>query len=709
MQNKPLISIIIPMYNVEKYIIRCIESCIYQSLKNIEIIIVDDCSSDNSLNLVNQYKDKRIKIIKNKINYGTFKTRIEGLEASNGEYILFLDGDDYIKPNTCEILNNTINKYKDLDVVFFGMEFYPKTRKRVPPPVIIEELQNGEILKAVFAHCATPPWHIWAKLYKASHILHACRLIVAHMGDFEQLHMAEDVLKSFAVLAIAKKSIGIKDKLYVYCNNQDSITNKIDKNTINKKINDLNRIIKYLDRFEEINEIKNNKYFLISKIKTQNILKATMELEYRYATRGGADNTALLKSLHKINALPHKMANICKNFCLHINPWKNQALRNLNSNSTLKSIRILFIRTNPINPDNRVQKSAFSLSKLNTKVSILAWDRDRNIDSIEEVNNIKIHRIGIKSTYGAGLKIIFQLMKFQIKELIFLFKNRKNIDCIHACDFDTILPAFLIAKIYKKILIYDIFDYYVDTFQVPKLLKPFIKYIDSIVINNVDACIICSKQRIKQINPAKPKNLGIVHNSPDNFVLKNNFQLKSNAKNKIKIAYVGIFSYDRYLEDLLELISKNQHLELHIAGFGILQNIVEKYATNSKNIYFYGKIPYSSTLELESKCDIITALYSPKIKNHIFAAPNKFYESLMLGKPIIMIKNTGMSEVVESNNIGEVIEFSALNLKNAIEKIAKSENENKINLRKQIYRNEFSWEAMEEELFRIYRIFFKKI
>lgn len=299
MQNKPLISIIIPMYNVEKYIIRCIESCIYQSLKNIEIIVVDDCSSDNSLNLVNQYKDKRIKIIKNKINYGTFKARIEGLEASNGEYILFLDGDDYIKLNTCEILNNTINKYKDLDVVFFGMEFYPKTRKRVPPPVIIEELQDGEILKAVFAHCATPPWHIWAKLYKASHILHACRLIVAHMGDFEQLHMAEDVLKSFAVLAIAKKSIGIKNKLYVYCNNQDSITNKIDKNTINKKINDLNRIIKYLDEFEKINEIKNNKYFLISKIKTQNILKATMELEYRYATRGGQIIPPYLKACIK--------------------------------------------------------------------------------------------------------------------------------------------------------------------------------------------------------------------------------------------------------------------------------------------------------------------------------------------------------------------------------------------------------------------------
>ena len=68
---------------------------------------------------------------------------------------------------------------------------------------------------------------------------------------------------------------------------------------LNKKINDLNRIIKYLDEFEKIDEIKNNKYFLISKIKTQNILKATMELEYRYATRGGQIIPPYLKACIK--------------------------------------------------------------------------------------------------------------------------------------------------------------------------------------------------------------------------------------------------------------------------------------------------------------------------------------------------------------------------------------------------------------------------
>ncbi len=95
--NSVKVSIIIPVYNVEKYISQCLESAINQSLKDIEIIIVDDCGSDKSMDIAQEYakNDNRIKIIKNRQNQGPFTSRNNAVLAANGEYLVFLDSDDF--------------------------------------------------------------------------------------------------------------------------------------------------------------------------------------------------------------------------------------------------------------------------------------------------------------------------------------------------------------------------------------------------------------------------------------------------------------------------------------------------------------------------------------------------------------------------------------------------------------------------------------
>ncbi|WP_301037662.1 glycosyltransferase family 2 protein, partial [Helicobacter japonicus] len=110
MPNNPLISIIIPTYNVESYIGRCLDSCINQTLGDIEIIVVDDCGSDNSIKIAKEYvkKDSRIRIIHNESNLGLFSARIQGERVAKGAYILPLDADDYISIFTCKILYRTL-------------------------------------------------------------------------------------------------------------------------------------------------------------------------------------------------------------------------------------------------------------------------------------------------------------------------------------------------------------------------------------------------------------------------------------------------------------------------------------------------------------------------------------------------------------------------------------------------------------------------
>ena len=107
------VSIIIPVYNVENYLRKCLDSIINQTLKEIEIICIDDCSTDNSYSILEEYSkiDSRIIIIKNDVNKGSGNTRNVGIEKAKGEYIGFIDSDDFINDIYFEELYNTAKKF----------------------------------------------------------------------------------------------------------------------------------------------------------------------------------------------------------------------------------------------------------------------------------------------------------------------------------------------------------------------------------------------------------------------------------------------------------------------------------------------------------------------------------------------------------------------------------------------------------------------
>jgi glycosyltransferase involved in cell wall biosynthesis len=131
-----MISVVITCYNLEDYISRCLESIIYQTHKNLEIIVINDYSTDNSLNIINEFikKDSRIKVINNEKNYGAGKSRKIGIEAANGKYISLIDGDDYITENFLESLYNIAEK-TDAEIVsgvmMCGDRVYNKLKQEI--------------------------------------------------------------------------------------------------------------------------------------------------------------------------------------------------------------------------------------------------------------------------------------------------------------------------------------------------------------------------------------------------------------------------------------------------------------------------------------------------------------------------------------------------------------------------------------------------
>lgn len=114
------ISIVTTAYNIENYIKECIDSLLAQTYKNIEIILVNDCSTDSTISVVSQYNDDRIKIINHAVNMGAGWARRTGIEASTGDYVITVDGDDWISPTFIEDLVNNA-KETNADIVSGGI------------------------------------------------------------------------------------------------------------------------------------------------------------------------------------------------------------------------------------------------------------------------------------------------------------------------------------------------------------------------------------------------------------------------------------------------------------------------------------------------------------------------------------------------------------------------------------------------------------
>lgn len=372
--------------------------------------------------------------------------------------------------------------------------------------------------------------------------------------------------------------------------------------------------------------------------------------------------------------------------------------------------RVILLRSNPVNPDPPVEKAALALLKAGYNVTIIGWDRDSDYKLKKDLFQIsdykaEVIRFGIKAQFSGGIrKNLFPLCHFLNRLRSWLIKNKSAYDIIHAFDFDTGFVASGYAKKFNKKFVYHILDYYVDSHELRKtaIEKPILK-LENSVIHSADATIICTEKRKEQIAGSAPKRLAVIHNTPSESQIRQ-CDNKTKQTGRTKIVYVGILEPSRLLQEIVDAVSENNTMELHVGGFGILNDFFIEKSRTFDNIYYYGKLAYDQTLSLENECDIMLAIYDPAIENHRFAAPNKFYESLMLGKPVIMVRGTGMSEIVEGNSIGELIEYSKEGFIDGVNRLIERKYEwYSIGYKmKEIYRNQYCWDEMERRLLELY-------
>lgn len=368
---------------------------------------------------------------------------------------------------------------------------------------------------------------------------------------------------------------------------------------------------------------------------------------------------------------------------------------------------IAYIRSNSIFDDSRATKEIIAIAELGFRVVVLAWDRFG--DGLEKCNsvfksysNVKFLMFNCEAKNGIGLKGINKLFKWFEWLNKQLDSLKEDLAAIHSCDLDTGLCVRKFSKKNNIKYIYDIYDYYVDTHKIPLFLKCFIERQEILTINQSLVTIICTKERLKQIIKSRPNKVEVIYNSPD---ISNS--IFENAGSKFDYVYCGGLTKKRLVDQILINYRFNSDLKFLFAGNGEKEivELAEKLSSEFENFIFVGSIEYSQVLKYESESLCLSAIYDPKYRNHRLCAPNKFYESLGLGKPIIVCKNTGIDKIVDEYGIGKSINFDVSEFYSSIRDFKKDSCYSKrasdigINL----FKTSYDWSLMKKKIESIYK------
>jgi glycosyltransferase involved in cell wall biosynthesis len=280
------ISIIIPLYNSEDYILACLKSISEQAYINTEIIVIDDYSSDNSVDIVKKYtkKDPRVKLIQCKENVGQAVRRLDAVETAIGEYVAFVDSDDFIAPNLLSTAYRVIKEH-DADLVAFKLyniksetkatyrKYRAKLQQWSTSYTVRGILLDAEIFENQLQINTKNPNpeladfsinnHYPLKLFKRS------LFNGLEKPEYKRATWREDLL-SARIIFFAKKCVAIENKLYFYRkNNKDSTESCLDLSAVDSAayiLNNLNTFLKNNDYIKRKSTLEHLNIYMLSNL-----------------------------------------------------------------------------------------------------------------------------------------------------------------------------------------------------------------------------------------------------------------------------------------------------------------------------------------------------------------------------------------------------------------------------------------------------------
>jgi glycosyltransferase involved in cell wall biosynthesis len=318
--------------------------------------------------------------------------------------------------------------------------------------------------------------------------------------------------------------------------------------------------------------------------------------------------------------------------------------------------------------DPRVYKEAISLSDSGHDVTVIFWDRPAEYPSEDMVKNVRV--IGIRN------KDLMKILPHDLfrnplwwhkayKKALELYNNGYTFDVVHCHDLDTLQTGVWLKKRLNVKLVYDaheIFGYMIDR-TMPKFVSNFAFLLEKFLIKTVDQIITVNDPLKTFFSKITKRPIDIVMNCGE--IITNTY---SPPKNTVfTILYIGVLERSRMFPKILDCLGTIDDIKFVIAGKKeALYNEVEQVSKKYSNIIFLGTIPYTQVIEKTLDCNAILCMFDPTDKNTQVGLPNKIFDAMLTGRPIIVTKGLYYSTFVETEKCGVSVEYDFKEVKKSI-------------------------------------------
>ena len=372
---------------------------------------------------------------------------------------------------------------------------------------------------------------------------------------------------------------------------------------------------------------------------------------------------------------------------------------------------ILMLLTNAYDPDPRVRQEALALTAMGCRVRLLAWDRDLKKPASESMEGVEVERVFLPSTHGRGWTQMFFYAWLYLKMLWRGMRTR--FDAVHCHDLDTLPLGFVLGKLKRKPIVYDAHESFPDMLEgsVPGPVRRGLVWLENFLIRRIDLLITVGEKLRRHFAERGARRSVVVGNwkrltdfsrtDRQNQEVRRRLGIPDGA---LTVVCITQLLKDRKLEELLEAAEMSPNVYVIVGGKGILESMVATVAASNPRIKFVGFVSGQQIADYTCAADVVYYGFDPQNPNARFSAPNKLYEALAAGRPLITGDFGEIAEVVREAGCGIVLPvYSAGEVRKAFEALVDR------GLRARMAekagscgRTSLNWEKGEETLYREY-------
>ena len=335
---------------------------------------------------------------------------------------------------------------------------------------------------------------------------------------------------------------------------------------------------------------------------------------------------------------------------------------------------ILMLLTNAYDPDPRVRQEALALIGMGYRVRLLAWDRELQSPAFECMEGVEVERVFLPSTHGRGTTQLFFYAWLYFK---MLWRGwRTSFDAVHCHDLDTLPLGFVLGKLKRKPIIYDAHESFPDMLEGnihPAVQRGLVR-LENFLIRRIDLLITVGEKLRAHFADRGARHSVVVGNwkrlqdyslsEEQNRALRQRLGIPDGA-----IAVVCIIQLfkDRKIEELLQAVDECPDVYLVVGGKGALEEAVSRAAKKNPRIIYVGFVPGKEIPAYTCAGDLVYYGFDPANPNARFSAPNKLFEALAAGRPLLTGDFGEIADVVREASCGIVLpEYSAQEIRKAL-------------------------------------------